>query len=262
MSIKERILFILEGDRSERTIVSTLQKCLFPKGTFIECVFDAEIYQLYQKLKDDDFATDIVELLRSRTKANEEMLRPYTRDSFAYTYLFFDYDAHSTLADDKKLCELLDFFDNETEQGKLFISYPMIEALRHFRDMESFRTLAVRCKGPNCPNTLCGERSDCMALPHYKTIVPQENKPRLNNLHYDNKVWKELTVAHLKKMNELVYESFSFPTNVPSQKDVFDKQMETYILMDCPHVSVLSAFPPFTLDYYGCNTLWKKLSQI
>lgn len=61
MSIKERILFILEGDRSERTIVSSLQRCLFPEGTFIECVFDAEIYQLYQKLKDDDFATDIVE---------------------------------------------------------------------------------------------------------------------------------------------------------------------------------------------------------
>lgn len=262
MSTKERILFILEGSSSERTIVSSLQKCMFSEGTFIECVFDAEIYQLYQKLKEDDFATDIVELLRTRTKENEEVLRPYTRDSFAYTYLFFDYDAHSTLADDKKLKELLEFFYNETEHGKLFVSYPMIEALRHFRDIESFRTLTVKCKGQNCPNALCEERGECLARPHYKTIVPQENKPRLNNLHYDNEVWKELTMAHLNKMNELVYESFSFPTNVPSQKDVFDKQMEKYILMDCPHVSVLSAFPPFTLDYYGCNTLLKKLSQI
>lgn len=262
MSIKERILFILEGDRSERTIVSSLQRCLFPEGTFIECVFDAEIYQLYQKLKDYDFATDIVELLRTRTKENEVVLRPYTRDSFAYTYLFFDYDAHSSLADDNKLCELLEYFDNETEHGKLFVSYPMIEALRHFRDIESFRTLTVKCKGQNCPNALCEERGECLARPHYKTIVPQENKPRLNNLHYDNEVWKELTMAHLNKINELVYESFSFPTNVPSQKDVFDKQMKKYILKDCPHVSVLSAFPPFTLDYYGCDTLLKKLSQI
>lgn len=51
---------------------------MFSEGTFIECVFDAEIYQLYQKLKEDDFATDIVELLRTRTKENEEVLRPYT----------------------------------------------------------------------------------------------------------------------------------------------------------------------------------------
>jgi hypothetical protein len=34
--------------------------------------------------------------------------------------------AHSPAANDDKIIELLDFFNEETENGKLFISYPMV----------------------------------------------------------------------------------------------------------------------------------------
>lgn len=98
----------------------------------VKCVYDAEIYQLYKVLKEEEPDFDLVELLKERNKENAELLREYNRDSFAYIYLFFDYDAHSTLASDDKIEEMLDFFDNETENGLLYISYPMLEAIRHF----------------------------------------------------------------------------------------------------------------------------------
>lgn len=262
MLTKERILFILEGNSSERIIAYTLQKCLFSEGTFIECVFDAEIYQLYQKIKDENFAVDIVELLRTRTPENEKILKQYNRDSFAYIYLFFDYDAHSSLADDEKLKKLLTFFDNETEQGKLFINYPMIEALKHFRDMDSFRSLTAKCKGRNCPNLCCEERTMCLKEPHYKTIAAQNNIPCLNNLHYDNKTWKTLIIAHLCKMNDLVVDEFSLPDTIHSQSAVFEKQLEKYVLQECPIVAVLSAFPMFVLDFFGCEKTKEKLIAI
>ena len=43
------------------------------------------------------------------------------------------------MADDSKIKEMLQFFDNETENGMLYISYPMVEAIRHYKDMNSFR---------------------------------------------------------------------------------------------------------------------------
>lgn len=146
MSNNELHLFVFEGVRAESKYVDMLEQNFLGKRISVKCVYDAEIYQLYRQLKDEEFAFDMVDLLKERNKENAEILRDYNRDSFAYIYLFFDYDAHSSLASDDKIVEMLDFFDNETENGLLYISYPMLEAIRHYKDMESFKELTVKCK--------------------------------------------------------------------------------------------------------------------
>ena len=95
--------FVFEGKSTEDIIVSSLERHFFGKYDTIKCVFDAEIYQLYQKLSKSDFSEDLIELLRKRSPENEQILKDYNRDSFAYTYLFFDYDGHSSLANDQTL---------------------------------------------------------------------------------------------------------------------------------------------------------------
>lgn len=250
-------LFVFEGDKTEDKILKSLERHFFGKRFTVKCVYDAEIYQLYKQLVNDDFALDIVNLLKERSAKNNEILKDYNRDSFAFIYLFFDYDAHSTLADDEKMKEMLSFFNNETENGMLYVSYPMVEAIRHYRDMESFKFLTVKCKRSNCPYlSECDERDACLAEPHYKTFVPTDSLPQLSNLNgYDNEVWNELIVAHLCKMNDLVNDEFVIPNQRISQMEVFEKQMEKHILRKCPRVAVLSAFPIFVLDYYGCDNI-------
>lgn len=98
---KEKTLFIFEGARAEDKLVEKLERNFLGDRHAIKCVFDAEIYQLYRIIKaDTDFPLDIVTLLKERSAENARILKDYERDSFAYVYLFFDYDAHSTLADD------------------------------------------------------------------------------------------------------------------------------------------------------------------
>ena len=111
MLTKGTILFVFEGKSTEDIIVSSLERHFFGKYDTIKCVFDAEIYQLYQKLSKSDFSEDLVELLRKRSPENEQILKDYNRDSFAYTYLFFDYDGHSSIANDQDLMEMLQFFN-------------------------------------------------------------------------------------------------------------------------------------------------------
>ena len=146
MSNNELQLFVFEGNRAESKYVEKLEQNFLGKRISVKCVYDAEIYQLYKSLEKEDFDFDMVELLKERSEENAELLKDYTRNSFAYIYLFFDYDAHSTLANDDKIKEMLKFFDNETENGLLYISYPMLEAIRHYRDMDSFKVLKVKCK--------------------------------------------------------------------------------------------------------------------
>ncbi len=261
MSKTEKSLFIFEGAKSEGKFVKTLEKYFLDQGIAVKSIYDAEVYQLYKQLKADDFALDIVNLLKERKKENRKSLKGYNRKSFAYIYLFFDYDAHSTLADDKKLVEMLSFFDNETENGMLYVSYPMVEALRHYKGLEDFRHLTVKCKRGNCPNiTICQTKEECQQEPHYKDFSANDCWPQLTQVNkYDFSIWKELIIAHLYKMNDLVNDSFSFPTSISSQLLIFTKQMKKYISQQCPHVAVLSAFPLFVLDYYGCLRLKKKL---
>ncbi len=123
MSNSELHLFVPEGYGAEPLYLEKLEQNFFGRRISLKCVYDAELYQLYEHLKKEVFAVDIVNVLKERNQRNAEILKDYNRDSFAGVYLFFDYDAHSTLADDDKVNEMLEYFDNETENGCMYLSY-------------------------------------------------------------------------------------------------------------------------------------------
>lgn len=264
MSNNELQLFVFEGNRAESKYVEKLEQNFLGERISVKCVYDAEIYQLYKSLKKEDLDFDMIELLKERSKENAELLKDYTRDSFAYIYLFFDYDAHSTLADDNKIKEMLKFFNNETRNGLLYISYPMVEAIRHYKDLDSFKELAVKCKRANCPyKANCKDFKVCINEPHYKKFSASDCRSDLCNINkYTNEVWQELIYAHVSKMNYLVNEQFAFPEKTELQSTIFESQLEKHINHKCPMIAVLSAFPIYVLDYFGIETTKKKLDKI
>lgn len=230
------ILFVLEGKKTEPQIISSIKKhFLNQKNEIVECVYGADVYQLYQQILEDEFL-DIFELLKERDK---ETLSKYKRIDFAQIYLFFDYDGHATIAEDKKIEKLLETFDNETENGKLFISYPMVEALKHIpKNKNDFQNLKVEAK----KNI------------NYKKIVHDKGENTYRDFtNLPPKHWKELIVLHLKKMNFIVNGHFTLPCNTISQIDIFQKQCCKYLSND--EVAVLSAFPVFLFDYFGSKKL-------
>jgi hypothetical protein len=255
------ILFVFEGARPEDIIVRSLKThVLLNENYIITCVFGAEIYQLYQKISEDEYL-DAFSLIKGRN----DTLKDYNRNDFGEMYLFFDYDAHAHLASpldqhgnemkegDEKLKDMLSFFDNETEKGKLYVSYPMVEALMHIINYKTFNELTVKCKGINCQyKDDCDKKDECVKTPHYKAKANTENIPQLRNIaKYTKEIWKELITAHLSKMNSIVNGLYEYPQKIESQYDIFAKQLEKYINKKCPEVSVLSAFPVFVHDYYG-----------
>lgn len=264
MSNNELQLFVFEGSKAESKYVEQLERNFLGKRISVKCVYDAEIYQLYRNLKEEELDFDMVELLKERSEENAELLKDYSRDSFAYIYLFFDYDAHSTLADDSKIAEMLDFFDNETENGLLYISYPMVEAIRHYKDLDSFKELTVKCKRANCAyKDDCEDVEACLAEPHYKQFSASDCRQDLCNINkYTNDVWQELIFAHVAKMNYLVNDVFAYPERPEMQGAIFEKQLEKHINHRCPMVAVLSAFPMYVLDYFGVETLKKRLGKM
>lgn len=261
ISDKSLTLFVFEGQKTEGRQIRNLEQNFLGDTHAITCVYDTDIYQLYRDITQEEtaFQQDIVTLLKDRPRT-KKILEHYNRDSFAYVYLFFDYDGHATMASDDKIMEMLSFFNNETENGKLYISYPMVEAIRHYVDLDSFKDLTVKCKRRNCPYLDgCTDKDACLKEPHYKQIVAKNSRHGLSNQNYEPAIWRELITAHLCKMNALVNDKFAFPQNICLQSDIFSKQMEKHINKPCPQVAVLSALPIYVLDYYGCKKLQNRL---
>ena len=228
------ILMVFEGEKTEKAIFDNLKKYYLNEqpNTIVYGFHCGEIYRLYHELQNDD-DLEIFVLLKDNLQHKNLKLQTMTRDQVAEIYLFFDYDGHATQADDRKLQSLLKFFDNETEQGKLFISYPMVEAIRHLKNGIDFK------------NTV--EAS----TPHYKAIASSNCDNDYKDFRkFTTTTWHYLIDQHCKKANFIVHDSFEFPTQSIGQLQLLAKQKEKYINR-YQKVAVLSAFPLFIVDYYG-----------
>lgn len=233
------ILFIFEGEKKENQITKNLQKFFINENTIITCAYCTTIYKMYAEiLTDNDL--DTFNLLKE-ISANKEILHEFNRSDFAEIYMFFDYDGHASNANDQKLNDLLTFFNQETDKGKLYISYPMVEALQHIENFDTFKDLTAICNK------------------EYKKSVSMNCINDLKNIAFYNlDTWKKLIIAHLKKMNNVVYSSYEFPKTIIDQLTIFNKQIEKYINVK-QTVAVLSAFPIFLHDYYGNEEIQKRI---
>lgn len=234
MSKKNYILMVFEGELTEKIIFNSLKKYFLKNKTnrIIYGFHCGEIYSLYNKLQKPENET-LFYILKNKNPELEHIIEEYVES----IYLFFDYDNHAPTADDTKLQKMLDFFDDEFENGKLFISYPMVEAIKHLQENINFEeTIEKSCK-------------------KYKKIVSQNCDKKLENLNDLTKEnWEVIINEHLKKANFIVYDSFELPNSLIDQIEIFENQKLKYINID-NKVAVLSSFPLFLLDYYGLENI-------
>jgi hypothetical protein len=145
------ILLVFEGEKTESDIFNSIEKNFFASSqgsTIIRASFKGEIYQLWEKIKEDDFL-DIVEILKERDNSD---IKDITRRQISEVHLFFDHDAHShsdsmtQLEYNKHVKEMLHTFNDEFDKGKLWISYPMVEAIKHCKKdaNECFRDSMIK----------------------------------------------------------------------------------------------------------------------
>ena len=159
---------------------------------------------------------------------------------------FFDYDGHQnnlSEEDDADVLEqMLVSFDNETENGKLYISYPMVEALRDFEEGK------------------CGKEGQCFVpiaeIGNYKFVSAERSfYPGFKD--YDITVWKSLIEVFAMRLSCLVdsdstitYEQYADEVSPVAIYRMEEEEIQVQ------RVFVLSAFPEFLLDYFGVK-LWR-----
>ena len=242
---KEYIAIISEGEKTEKQIINNLQRN-FPafSNKIIFLSYKTNIYKLFKEIERDE-DIDIINLLKERQiKANEVRedvqeidVSNINSDNISQIYLFFDYDGHTDNASDEEIVKMLNKFDNETENGKLYISYPMVEALKHIKkDNLDVNNYLVKAK----------------IRINYKNLVSlNTDYENLVNLTKEN--WIFIIYENLKRclflfeIKNINYEIYSKRID---QESIFNKQLDKYISKE-EKVLVLSAFPFFLIEYFG-----------
>lgn len=252
-----KIAFIVEGAKTEPQIFTNVNQIFFKEYEIVPLILPSctNIYTLWRNLKDDD-DLDIIEVVKEmicsqktikgkKQKFKDIML--YDKRDFSEIYLFFDYDGQNNnlpKGQDNYLVlkELLDYFDNETENGKLYFSYPMIEAIKNYSNF-----------------TLCNEDMCFYSInqgKRYKYDVSQialiNDLRKLNICHWFHIITNFL--VHISCMFGYAKEhtaslSISEIQEEISAEKIFEFQWNNYIKKS-KQVMIISALPQFLLEYF------------
>lgn len=241
------ILLVCEGREREPQIIANL-KANFPlEHEIIVSIFGAEIYQLWKKISEDTYL-DLLELLRETRNFDScnDCLAGIARDDISQIFLFFDHDGHShpEMSSgingqpdqyDLLVRKMLSTFNNETELGKLYLSYPMVEALADCK------------KDPSC----CFECENFIRgnILYKENVAKRSDFSRFRD--YQRCDWEYLFGVTMMKAFCIYRDEYKIPTYKEiitiDQLELYSKHYEFFILPKQTVVSI-SSFPFLLLD--------------
>lgn len=146
-SMSKKILVICEGTKKEPEIIQYAQKLdLLPENLQIVS-YGTNIYKLYNALEKesqgypdgwDSLDIQLSVIHSARTEDEKSVLM----DSYTDKLLIFDFDPQDSFFRNhrdeacRRFQKLMEFFSESTDHGKLYLSYPMIEAFLHVSAVE------------------------------------------------------------------------------------------------------------------------------
>ena len=244
------ILLIVEGKITEVEMFEKLGQLFLDNRTQLKfLVYKSNIYSLYHKIKEYEEFTDTISVLRDlATDSNEKAV---LNGKFSEIYLVFDYDPQETAYSDGKIMEMVSLFSDETEFGKLYINYPMMES---YKDHKNFDLNDFANKKVDLEN---------LSSESYKAYIEESGYKR-NIDKYTQRHFKLLCKINACKANHILREEIKFPTKQEyelylGQKWILAKQI---VLKNSEgRFYVLNTSSMFLLDYFG-DKYYREISAI
>lgn len=177
------ILFVFEGGKAEPTVFDSIGKLFLPNEELCVVKCRHDLPTLYSNIRANGY-----DLFRSLPFEDNGVILPKDKrldTLFSQVFLFFDYDFQNRIGTQKVnniLDEMLDFFDDETENGKLYINYPMIESLKYTKEIPDADYWKYVATGTSAPSIYSKVRPNVSLMHKQKpfdssTLIRQTRKP-------------------------------------------------------------------------------------
>jgi len=133
-------LVIVEGGRAEVALMNRLQDIYGLGNKFEITSYGTHIYALYNSMFKDkelhslDIQVHLRQMERAKKDSDKDKIALLSRH-YAEVFLIFDLDPQDSQYSPGKIREMLTFFNESTDQGKLYINYPMVESFYHMKSI-------------------------------------------------------------------------------------------------------------------------------
>jgi len=221
---------MVEGEKKEVKLMEHIFRLYEGfKEKYVIVSYCTNIYTLYNELffDNDEDDLDLLQVLKSKESDIDK--REILNDNYTDILLIFDLDSHDEGFADEKIIRMQSYFNESSDNGKLYLNYPMVEAFNHacgFPDKEFINRIV---------------KKDELTNGTYKTRV--NNESVANDLR---KITKEhcniIILQNLEKSLEILNSNSSisdkewifidFIALLDKQLSCFDKDY-LYILCTC-----------------------------
>lgn len=148
---EKRILLLVEGKSLEAQLFSKILEC-FPEINVEKkniVIYNTNLFALNQELTKEfgekwyEEEIDFLGFLKSSSITKDQIRNLQNEQdgslkletlSFTDIFLVFDYERQDHLFDVNRIKNMLKFWNESTENGLLYINYPMIEAYKHLQE--------------------------------------------------------------------------------------------------------------------------------
>ncbi|HEX9059725.1 MAG TPA: hypothetical protein VF941_06075 [Clostridia bacterium] len=142
---KSKILILVEGAKTDVRLMKHLMQLYNIDIKYEMVSYNTNIYTLYDAMfaEGDPDSMDILQILKERE------LDPQKKQIFNERYtdilLIFDFDPQDPLFSKEKITEMMEYFVESSDVGKLYLNYPMVEAFYHMKSIpdESYNSCCV-----------------------------------------------------------------------------------------------------------------------
>lgn len=135
MANKTKVLVLVEGAKTDVKLMERLFDAYQISDSHEIVSYNTNIYTLYKEMFEnkDPSTIDLLQLLKEKELDLEK------KKKFDINYsdiiLIFDFDPQDNLFTSKKIKEMLDYFNESSDMGKLYINYPMVEFFYHMKSI-------------------------------------------------------------------------------------------------------------------------------
>lgn len=233
------ILLIFEGASREKKYYNAIKRIFKDEiGSNVNIYpYKTNIHVLYEELNEDKLL-NIIDLIQEKARDNEKEYKMLTETKFGEIYLIFDLDPQDDRYGENNIKDMLELFDNETEHGKLYINYPMVESFKHFKSIPDKEFNGYKVTIKQC-FSYKSDVAKISCINHTKDI--------------DKDKYSYITKQNLDKINFLIRDidtcDYNTYINELNQKAIFEMQQKEY--KDNENFYIINSLCLWPLDYLG-----------
>lgn len=262
------ILFIFEGQVEEPKIMATIKQLFLSRiEEQLLCSFGSDTYTLWKDIVEyqkSGYEIDVFNIVKARLHSRGDYsLDKYYSHQIESIYLFFDYDPQNRTISSDKLNQAIDYmvntFSDSMNQGQIYISYPMIEAI-YSENSSSDDAYISYC----VPINECKSKAWCESYEYgrkrLKVLFKTNNDNVITEPLTENRIselkntWINLIRQNAIKANFISNGKKCLPEDMSDieQGKIFVGLLDKFVNTKSS-IAILSSFAIFLYDYFHGN---------